>query len=342
MSETLSVAKQTELDEPITIPLNQTTRTHSQLIRWGNVMREDGMDPEQWCGLDALTRYKTKIEVRTREEAASLSCTIGQVNPKSSNVRKTLDRVYGDLSEGLLRQGLTLDSTESAVELPDVVELDVDPNGEPPSGIAFQPGDVVKVRASALGHEKMGEDGELTPDSDLTSVTVDTLAADHALVEDTFSTKTWLPFTDIHSLDTEEMNRREIRRSIREKRGQADMDALLDLCKRHAEQVASEVWPSGTVPVEEITFAWNNQFSWLGGRYTRRTDWKNNGPKIELAPDLYRNRGLDYLLSVVRHELIHAWQDYHPDGHPEDTHDHHGRDFYQWVDELETHRHCSY
>jgi predicted SprT family Zn-dependent metalloprotease len=59
---------------------------------------------------------------------------------------------------------------------------------------------------------------------------------------------------------------------------------------------------------------------------------------IGLAPDYYYQKGIDNLLEVVRHELIHQWQYQHPDG----GRGGHGPKFRQWVDDLDTERYCKH
>lgn len=114
-----------------------------------------------------------------------------------------------------------------------------------------------------------------------------------------------------------------------------DRDSILLLTQVHAEEVCSQVWGS-TIDLQEIDWSWNNRFQSTAGRYTPRS--YRDGPKIEVAWGYYDRHGLLDYLQVVRHELIHAWQDYHPDGGRLG----HGPKFKQWIEDLQTHRHCKH
>ena len=119
------------------------------------------------------------------------------------------------------------------------------------------------------------------------------------------------------------------------------MDALLDLVIEHARGRCAEVWPGGTVDVDDIHWFWNTRLSSSAGIAYPRRNPKHGGeehPAIGLAPDYYYQFGLDGLLKTVRHELIHQWQYEHPDG----GYGGHGPKFRQWVDDLDTTRHCQH
>lgn len=64
-----------------------------------------------------------------------------------------------------------------------------------------------------------------------------------------------------------------------------------------------------------------------------------SSPAIGLAPGYYYQHGIDEMLAVVRHGLIHAWEYFHPDCH---TGGSHGPKFKQWIDDMDTHRHCKH
>jgi len=112
-----------------------------------------------------------------------------------------------------------------------------------------------------------------------------------------------------------------------------DREAVLQATQVHAREVCSSIW-SHTVDPDQITWVWNNRFRSAAGRYTPRT--RRDGPRIELAWGYYSLHGWLEYLKVVRHELIHAWQDFHPDGGGLG----HGPKFKQWIEDLNTHRHC--
>jgi hypothetical protein len=129
--------------------------------------------------------------------------------------------------------------------------------------------------------------------------------------------------------------------SVEDKRRQADMDALLDLVIEHARRVCADVWPGGTVDPDDIHWFWNTRYTSCAGRcyFRNNPDYGGQNVAIGLAPDYYYQFGLEGLLEVARHELIHAWQDLHPDGFDRGGH---GTDFKQWVDDLDTHRYCEH
>lgn len=138
----------------------------------------------------------------------------------------------------------------------------------------------------------------------------------------------------------------------RARREEADLDALLELCKEHARQVCADVWPGGTVDPDVLDWEWNTRLRSCAGYYWNahyhvpdyskcdRPNCSNyHEGKIELAPGSYYTHGLAELLSTVRHELIHAWQDYHPDA---DNNQVHGPQFKQWLDDMDTGRYCKH
>lgn len=102
----------------------------------------------------------------------------------------------------------------------------------------------------------------------------------------------------------------------------------------HAGEVCESVWPGGTVDPDAIEWTWNGRLRSTAGRFRAHPD--DRPPEVELAWGYYREHGLAELLSTVRHELIHAWQYFHPDGGRVG----HGPTFTQWVEDLDTSRHC--
>lgn len=131
---------------------------------------------------------------------------------------------------------------------------------------------------------------------------------------------------------------------VTQRREETDMDTLLnDVVIPHARQTATNVWPGGTVDVDEIKFFWNNHLTTCAGRAYRgaaipRTYVEDEYRlAIALAPEYYYQHGVDELLEVVRHELIHIWQYEHEMGTGG-----HGKDFKQWLDDANTHRHCKH
>lgn len=334
MSENLlPMDEQTELEIVIKIRLQADTKARRLLMRQSRIHKADGGDPEDWAAFRATgtDRQKTNIVIKTREEATSLKRFLKLAHGKSDNTHKALQRVESELSNELLRQGLKFD-IEDAYH-PDILEIN-GAVGEAPPSPGLQPGDIVRIRGKHLGWKNGGE-----PSEDYRSVPVEALGPEKVLLDDSFtgdgSRLIWASAEHIDGLDRDAMEQRDVRRSVREKRRQADFDALAELCKRHAKQVADDVW-TDTVPVDDITFQFNNRLSYHGGFYYPRTHSSRPAPRIELATERYVDYGLSRVLDIVRHELIHAWQDYHPDGHPPDAHKHHGRDFKQWTDALNT------
>lgn len=344
MSNQLPTAEQTELETPIKISLSTRTDARTRLVRQVEIARGDGEAKWRWAAAPAVgsPRQKTNIVLKTREECASLFNLIAKAHPRSENSQNSLRRVRDTLDNELKRRALDCEETEDGKL--EVVEID-GAGGEPPAHPPFDAGDIVNVTAGELGYVTTTEDGEKIPSTDAKSVTVDRLGSERILIRRRRSFSPvdhklqWIPYDTVDSVAHDSMERRDRRRAIKRKRKQADKDALLALCKRHAKAEAERVWPGGTVPVDDITFSFNPRLSYHGGRYYPRSYYGADKPvpHIELCFDRYVNRGLGELLEIVRHELIHAWQDYHPDGHPPDAHKHHGRDFKQWIEPLNTH-----
>lgn len=143
--------------------------------------------------------------------------------------------------------------------------------------------------------------------------------------------------------DDEEPERSEAHQRRKE---ETDLDVLMEeIIIPHARKKAKEVWPGGTVDVDEITWFWSNRYSWAAGyayhgaAIPQDVNVEGKRLAIGLSPHYYYQHGLDSLLGIVRHELIHIWQYEHPDapkGHG------HGRGFKQWLDDMDTHRHCKH
>lgn len=128
------------------------------------------------------------------------------------------------------------------------------------------------------------------------------------------------------------------------RKDETDMDTLLEeVVIPHARDRAEDVWPGGTVDVDEICWFWNPQLSNSAGMAyrdsacPRRYVPDDYRLAIGLAKEYFYRHGVDELLEVVRHELIHIWQYEHEMGSGG-----HGSDFRQWMDDLDTHRHCNH
>ena len=160
----------------------------------------------------------------------------------------------------------------------------------------------------------------------------------------------WIPETRVHSRcyrkqakwERRSRNRRRRTRRIQRRKDETDMDTLLnDIVIPHARKKVSEVWSGGTVDLDATHFFWNTRLrSSAGMAYQDRAVPKKIDARyaIGLAPAYYHRHGVDELLKVVRHELIHQWQFQHPDG----GRGGHGPKFKQWIDDLDTHRHCKH
>lgn len=148
-------------------------------------------------------------------------------------------------------------------------------------------------------------------------------------------------------LNGDDGNEEEQERSeaFQRRKEQADLDALMnDIVIPHARKWAQDVWPGGTVDVDEISWFWNTQLTSCAARAywgTSVPDTMVDGgpPAIGLAPAYYYSHGLDEMLAVVRHELIHIWQRNHENGFNRGGH---GKDFKQWIGDMDTHRYCKH
>ncbi|KYH24198.1 protein SprT-like protein [Halalkalicoccus paucihalophilus] len=106
--------------------------------------------------------------------------------------------------------------------------------------------------------------------------------------------------------------------------------ALCERAAAHAEMVADEHFPE--LPVETIDWETSTRMQRSAG--VAIYDYQSKQITIRLSWDAYESYGWEQFSRVVRHELIHAWQ-YHECGEAD-----HGSTFTQWVEPLETDRHC--
>lgn len=114
------------------------------------------------------------------------------------------------------------------------------------------------------------------------------------------------------------------------KRHPETKQALCERAAAHAADVATEYFPE--LPVEAIAWETSTRMQRSAGKaiYDRQTEEIT----IRLSWDAYREYGWEQFARVVRHELIHAWQ------YSEHRKADHGPTFRQWVEPLETDRHC--
>ena len=106
--------------------------------------------------------------------------------------------------------------------------------------------------------------------------------------------------------------------------------ALCEHAAAHAVAVAAEHFPE--LPVDAIDWETSTRMQRSAGRAIY--DYRSEAITIRLSWDAYEAYGWKQFARVVRHELIHAWQ-YHEYSEAD-----HGPTFRQWVEPLETDRHC--
>jgi hypothetical protein len=151
----------------------------------------------------------------------------------------------------------------------------------------------------------------------------------------------WLDTDWVTDIDEERRRSVERREAAVEKRKARDLDEVMAVCKAHARTKCDEVWPGGTVDPDDITWFWNTRLRRSAGMAYHNSAVPNHVDgdlAIGLAPDYYYQHGIEELLEVVRHELIHIHQYEHPDG----GRGGHGPKFRQWLDDMDTHRHCKH
>jgi SprT-like protein len=108
--------------------------------------------------------------------------------------------------------------------------------------------------------------------------------------------------------------------------------ALRERAACHAAAVAAEHFPE--LPVEAITWETSTRMERSAGKAIYDPAGEDEEITIRLSWDAYQEYGWEQFARVVRHELIHAWQ-YHEHGDGD-----HGPTFRQWIEPLETDRHC--
>ena len=106
--------------------------------------------------------------------------------------------------------------------------------------------------------------------------------------------------------------------------------ALCERAAAHADEVAAEHFPE--LPVATIDWETSTRMQRSAG--VAIYEHQRKQITIRLSWDAYEAYGWEQFSRVVRHELIHAWQ-YHEYGEAD-----HGPSFRQWIEPLETDRHC--
>ena len=106
--------------------------------------------------------------------------------------------------------------------------------------------------------------------------------------------------------------------------------ALCERAAAHADAVADEYFPE--LPVEAIDWETSRRMQRSAG--VAIYEHRREEITIRLSWDAYEAYGWEQFSRVVRHELIHAWQ------YNERDEADHGPTFRQWIEPLETDRHC--
>ncbi|ADJ16716.1 SprT family zinc-dependent metalloprotease [Halalkalicoccus jeotgali] len=118
-----------------------------------------------------------------------------------------------------------------------------------------------------------------------------------------------------------------------EKSGESLPTTKAALCERaaaHATKIAAEHFPEISVGMID----WETSTRMQRSAGVAIYDQQSEQVTIRLSWDAYESYGWEQFSRVIRHELIHAWQ-YHEYGEAD-----HGSTFRQWVEPLETDRHC--
>lgn len=224
----------------------------------------------------------------------------------------------------------------------------------------FSEGDVVKIiryngtKSIRKNGEYIGSEKYLTDDADdytTTSYIVKEIDGYRVKVQFGLTdTIKWIPRDMVVGVDEqrkEELERRKEKRErqarLIEKRKEQDLGFVMDtVIKPHARKVVNDVWPGGTVDVDEISWFWNNQLYRCAARAYKGSavpeSMADGNLAIGLSPDYYYKHGITEILEIVRHELIHIWQFEHPDCQKSG----HGPKFKQWLDDINACRHCKH
>lgn len=107
-----------------------------------------------------------------------------------------------------------------------------------------------------------------------------------------------------------------------------DHSEVLQEVQAYAEQVNDEVF-NGEIQLHDLIWSWNSQNSSTAG-----AAWSH---KIELTPQYLEEHGWNEFLKVVRHELIHVWENHH--GSQSSGH---SAQFHSWLVDANTRRHCKH
>ena len=337
------VAEQTQLDAPIKVRWSGKDR--ARVRRGLRASLADGY-MERGIGYPVMTRQETQIVIKTEEE---LEAFRAELSYKAKH--RVADRINDEIDSQLP------DDDDDEVEA-DCLRYDPPLQDHPcytDTVVDFAVGDVVELLSYSGVRSIRADDGTFVGSE---KVNPNGTSAYHVVREiDGYRVKVawadhddklmWVPRDRIVGTSDHQKAlfeyRREKERRRRERiarRKETDMDTLMEsVVIPHARKVVAEVWPGGTVDVDEIKWFWNPQLSDAAGMaYHGRAvpeRYVSGRLAIGLAPDYYYQKGIDELLAIVRHELIHIWQYVHPNGDGG-----HGPTFRQWIGDLDTHRHC--
>lgn len=338
------VAEQTELDDPIKI--RWSGRDRARVRRGLNAALADG-HMDRGIAAPVMGRQKTQIVIKTEEE---LEAFRDELTYKAK--RRVCDRIESEIESQLP------DDDDGAA----IVRYDPPLQDHPcytDAPVDFAVGDVVELLAYS-GIRTLRDDNGIKVGSVKCKPTG--TSAYHVVREidgyrvkvawgDHDDSTSWVPRdrivgTNVHQKAKFEYRREKARRKRAriEKRKETDLDTLMnEVVIPHARKKATEVWPGGTVDVDEICWFWNPQLSNAAGMaYSNGAVPKSMASgrlAIGLAPDYYYQKGIEELLDTVRHELIHVWQFEHENGKSNGGH---GPDFRQWMDEMGCNRHCKH
>lgn len=341
------VSEQTELPEPIKVRWSGEDRRR---VRRGlRAAAADGY-MEKAVALPVMTRQKTQIVIKTKEE---LEAFRGELSYKAKY--RVANRI-GDEIHAQLQEMYDVGEPEVMRYDPPLQNHPCYPDEE----VDFDVDDCVEL-LHYRGREAITNDVGLTvgeiaskPDGTVTGYMVREIDGFRVKVaQNGRDDKTqWVPRdriagTDLRRRAEIEYRREKARRRRRriEQRKETDMDTLMEeVVIPHARKQVNEVWPGGTVDVDEISWFWNNHLQscagrayWGGAEPSEHYDVSS--PAIGLSPHYYYQHGIDELLATVRHELIHVWQYKHEEGFARGGH---GSDFKQWMDDMNTDRYCKH
>jgi predicted RNA-binding Zn-ribbon protein involved in translation (DUF1610 family) len=107
-----------------------------------------------------------------------------------------------------------------------------------------------------------------------------------------------------------------------------DHGEVLQSVQEYAEHVNDEIF-DGQINLGRVSWEWNSRNTNTAGRA-----WSY---KIQLTPQYLEQHGWNEFLKVVRHEMIHVWENHA--GHDSSGH---SAQFHGWLVDANTRRHCKH